>query len=73
MYEIIADEKEDKATQAKNERFVNNALDSLIDFRNATNTKKNPEMKIPVKLLILLKKSSTLTNNKKVRNENNNS
>ena len=65
MYEIIADEKEDKATQAKNERFVNNAL--------ATNRKKNPEMKIPVKLLILLKKSSTLTNNKKVRNENNNS
>ena len=53
--------------QAKNEKLVNNINDGLIDFRNAMIRKKISGNQNSNKIVVLLKKSSTLINNKKVK------
>ena len=53
--------------QAKNEKLVNNTNDGLIDFRNAMIRKKISGNQNSNKIVVLLEKSSTLINNKKVK------
>ena len=53
--------------QAKNEKLVNNINDGLIDFRNAMIRKKISGNQNSNKIVVLLKKSSTLINKKKVK------
>ena len=53
--------------QSENEKMINQVNDALIDLRNRVKKKKFLKMKIPMKQLILWKKSLTLTNNNKVK------
>ena len=53
--------------QAKNEKLVNNTNDGLIHFRNAMIRKKISGNQNSNKIVVLLEKSSTLINNKKVK------
>ena len=55
------------AVQAENEQLVYNVNDGLIDLRKAINRKKSLKVKIRKKQSILLKKSLTLINNKKLK------
>ena len=56
-----------RAKQAKNEKSLNSKNDGLIDLRNVTKENKFLKMKTQIKQSTLLKKSSTLTSNKKVK------
>ena len=56
-----------RAKQAKNEKLVNNINDGLIHFRNAMIRKTISGNQNSNKIVVLLKKSSTLINNKKVK------
>ena len=53
--------------QAKNEQLVNNINDKMIDLRNAIIKIEVPENENPNKIVDILKISSTLINNKKVK------
>ena len=53
--------------QAKNEQLVNNINDIMIDLRNAIIKIEVPENENPNKIVDILKISSTLINNKKVK------
>ena len=55
------------AVQAENEQLVYNVNDGLIELRKAINRKKSLKVKIRKKQSILLKKSLTLINNKKLK------
>ena len=46
-----------RAAQAKNEELANNVNDSLIDLRNATVRKENPENINPNKIVDIVEKS----------------
>ena len=55
------------AKQNKNKKLVNNINNGSIDLRNNIKEKKFLKMEIRKKQPILLKKSSTLINNEKVK------
>ena len=55
------------AKQNKNEKLVNNINNGLIDLRKDINRKEIPENENPKKILDIVEKSSTLINNKNVK------
>ena len=55
-----------RANEAKNKQLVNNINNGFVNLRKAIVRKEIPE-KSQIKQSILLKKSSTLINNKKVK------
>ena len=55
------------ANQNKNEKVVNSINNGLIDLRNNINRKEIPENESPKKVVNIVEKSSTLINNKKVK------
>ena len=56
-----------RAYQNKNEKVVNSINNGLIDLRNNINRKEIPENESPKKVVNIVEKSSTLINNKKVK------
>ena len=56
-----------EANQAKNDQMVNLLNDMLTDLRNAVSKKEIPENENYNKVIGIVKKSSALINNKKIR------